>query len=116
MSHVGLTVPALKNAQLDGKAKRKRNPPVPKHSDHLAANKTLTAPMVPSHLLDRPTLLTPAGPSGISMGAPRSPDRTEIFLTEEEVILPYPQSPRLSGPTLIWDIPTPEDETLFLLP
>lgn len=102
--------------RVEGKGRRKQNPMapmtalVPTGPEQSPAYAPPILP-VPLHL---PNRLTPAGPSGISRGTPRTPGRSEPFLLMEELILSYPQSPLFSRPSLTSVIPTLEDEPLLL--
>lgn len=38
----------------------------------------------------------------------------ETFITPDDIFLPYPQSPLLSGPTILMDVLIPKEESLLV--
>lgn len=99
------TRPAPKLLWVEGKKKWKWDPPV-----SAAVPVTALTPS-PVHL---PRALP--GPSGLSCATLHIPGHLEPLLSTEELLLPYPHSLILYGPTHTTVLPSPVDEPLLLPP
>lgn len=114
---------APKHPGLESKEEKKRDPLVPTVSalpgqkdKPIASTSTgLDVPLVlPQQYGDLLALMDEPGPSSDSVGTPWILGHMETFLTLEDVFLPYPAYPLLSGAAVLREVLSPEADPLPL--